>query len=209
MYHRPPRIVLGALAFCLLALGAVTKATTDPLTTVRTEIAMIAAPTTNTRPAPPTIDLTEATQQEQLANYAAWVAAAAQPPPEPEPLPAVPATKVAKQAVAPPPDPAPASEAPPEPSGGSAYDAVMQYFPDVFNKAWAVSGCESQHDPNAISPGGGNWGLFQINTVHKKLVQSMGYSWSQILDPFVNADVARALYDGSGGWGPWTCRYAT
>jgi len=91
--------------------------------------------------------------------------------------------------------------------------AIRQYFPEAqHDKATRVADCESGLDPEAVSPGGGNWGLFQINTVHKPMVQSMGYSWSQITDPYVNAKVARRIYDDAlrrgSGWTPWACRYA-
>ena len=83
--------------------------------------------------------------------------------------------------------------------------AIQQSFPDQYSKAVAVATCESGLNPNAISPGGGNWGLFQINTVHSSMVRSMGYSWDQILDPYVNSKVARRIYNDAGGWGPWAC----
>lgn len=127
--------------------------------------------------------------------------------------PAPAATTAAVKVVAPQPapEPAPAAEAPApavSPSGGgSAEDAIAAYFGDVYDKAVRVARCESGLDPGAVSPGGGNWGLFQINTVHRGMVESMGYSWDQILDPYVNADVARHIYDSSG-WGPWGCRGA-
>lgn len=79
--------------------------------------------------------------------------------------------------------------------------------------AWAaesavgVARCESTLRPWAVSPGGGNWGLFQINTVHRGRVAAMGYSWSQITDPWVNSRVAHALWSEQG-WGPWACRWA-
>ncbi len=46
--------------------------------------------------------------------------------------------------------------------------------------------------------------LFQINTVHASRVEAMGYSWSQITDPYVNAKVARSVYNSSG-WSAWAC----
>ena len=88
-----------------------------------------------------------------------------------------------------------------------AQDAINYYFGDIADQATRVAECESGMDPNAVSPGGGNWGLFQINKIHQGLVESMGYSWDQILDPYVNAKVARRLYDASG-WRPWGCRNA-
>lgn len=94
------------------------------------------------------------------------------------------------------------------PAGGSVEDAIATYFGDVYDQAVGVARCESGLDPNAVSRGGSNWGLFQINTVHEQRVVAMGYSWDQILDPYVNAAVARAIYDDASGWGPWGCRRA-
>ncbi|MBI2709743.1 MAG: transglycosylase SLT domain-containing protein [Actinobacteria bacterium] len=84
-------------------------------------------------------------------------------------------------------------------------DAIRQNFPEQYDKAVRVASCESGLNPRAVSPGGANWGLFQINSVHKGLVASMGYSWDKILDPYVNARVARQIYNSSGGWRPWSC----
>jgi soluble lytic murein transglycosylase-like protein len=91
--------------------------------------------------------------------------------------------------------------------------AIASNFPaSQYDKAVRVARCESGLDPTAVSPGGGNWGLFQINTVHKATVQQLGYSWSQINDPYVNARVARYIYDDAArtgsGWQPWSCRNA-
>lgn len=89
-------------------------------------------------------------------------------------------------------------------SGGSAKSAIKQYFPSNYTKAVAVAQCESGLNPKAVSPGGGNWGLFQINRVHERTLNSMGYSWSQITDPFVNSKLAKVIYNQSG-WGAWAC----
>lgn len=90
-----------------------------------------------------------------------------------------------------------------------AIDAIVQNFPgSIAGQAVNVARCESSLDPGAVSPGGGNFGLFQINSVHQGLVQSMGYSWNDILNPYINADVAREIYDEAGGWGPWACAWA-
>ena len=125
----------------------------------------------------------------------------ADPAPAPAaPAPAPPSAPETSAAAA----PAPAPEPEPARGSGDPYDAIATYFPDVYDEAVAIADCESGMDPNAVNAG--NYGLFQISDVHRDLVESMGYSWDQILDPYVNADVARALYDGSGGWGPWTCR---
>jgi hypothetical protein len=80
---------------------------------------------------------------------------------------------------------------------------IANTFRDNANDALAVAQCESGLDAGAVS--NGNYGLFQINAVHKGLVASMGYSWDQILDPGVNTAVAKRLYDEQG-WGPWSCK---
>jgi len=86
--------------------------------------------------------------------------------------------------------------------GGSVHDAIRRHFPAEYEKAVRVATCESGLDPRAVSSGGGNHGLFQINNVHRGRVASMGYSWSDIYDPYVNARVARTIYNESG-WSPW------
>ena len=86
-----------------------------------------------------------------------------------------------------------------------ARDAITKYFPQrQVEKAMDVAECESNYDPEAVSPDGKNHGLFQINNVHRPLVRSMGYRWRQIYDPYVNTHVARRLWNESR-WRPWTC----
>jgi hypothetical protein len=89
---------------------------------------------------------------------------------------------------------------------GEVKRAIREQFPSdaEYNRAFNIAKCESNLNPKAVSPGGGNWGLFQINKVHRSRVEAMGYSWDQILNPYVNADVARAIYDSSG-WRAWSC----
>jgi hypothetical protein len=90
-------------------------------------------------------------------------------------------------------------------TGDAVTDAINREFGPIAAQATAIAKCESSLNPNAISPGGGNYGLFQINISHRAWVESLGYSWSQILDPFVNSHIARLLYNQSG-WYPWSCR---
>jgi len=100
--------------------------------------------------------------------------------------------------------------------GSSAAAAVRQYFGDVFDQAWGsannygVTTCESGHDPSIISSGGGNWGLFQINTSHRADFEAYtGHPWSDVLDPYLNAYYARRIYDNAGGWNrDWSCAWA-
>jgi hypothetical protein len=90
-------------------------------------------------------------------------------------------------------------------------NAITWWFGDIgiTDQATNVAQCESTLNPDAVSSGGGNWGLFQINTVHSSNFEAVtGHSWSEVLDPFLNAWYARYLYDSSGGWGPWACRWA-
>lgn len=82
---------------------------------------------------------------------------------------------------------------------------IRQTFPETPDKAVRVARCESRLDPEAVSPGGSNVGLMQINVVHKGLAARMGYSWGQMLQAAPNLAVARAVYDAAGGWSPWSC----
>lgn len=72
------------------------------------------------------------------------------------------------------------------------------------DQAIRVAHCESRLQADAISPGGGNWGLFQINRVHRARVEAMGHRWEDMLRGYENARVAAAIWDEQG-WRPWTC----
>ena len=92
-----------------------------------------------------------------------------------------------------------------------ARDAIVKWFPDWAEaKAIRVADCESGLNPDAVSPGGANWGLFQINrTSWESTVRSMGYSWSQMTDPYINSKVALHIYKAAGNsFNPWGCRNA-
>lgn len=134
---------------------------------------------------------------EVPAWFVDWPAPDPPPAPAPPPPPTPPAPAPAPAPAAPAPAPAPAPR-------GSVEDAIATYFGGMYSKALSVARCESTLNPSAVSPGGGNYGLFQINTVHRDLVASMGYSWDQILDPYVNSAVARQIYNSSG-WSAWAC----
>ncbi|MEY2590305.1 MAG: hypothetical protein QOJ67_2289 [Acidimicrobiaceae bacterium] len=91
----------------------------------------------------------------------------------------------------------------------AAQDAINFYFGDIADQATRVAQCESTMNPEAVSSGGGNWGLFQINTVHRDDFEAVtGRSWNDVLDPYANTAYAVHLYNVSGGWGPWGCRRA-
>jgi Lysozyme like domain len=100
--------------------------------------------------------------------------------------------------------PAAAPAAAPAPSG-SALEAIAAWFPDVYDQAVHVASCESSLNPGAMSAGGGNHGLFQINNVHAGSFAAVtGQSWDARYNAHYNAQFARYLYDQSG-WGPWAC----
>jgi hypothetical protein len=71
-----------------------------------------------------------------------------------------------------------------------------------------VARCESGLNPGAVSAGGGNHGLFQINSVHRSAFTSVtGQPWDAVYNAYYNAQFARHLYNSSG-WQPWGCRNA-
>lgn len=88
--------------------------------------------------------------------------------------------------------------------------AIGRHFDgDLYGQAVRVASCESTLHPDSVSAGGGNWGLFQINTTHEAAFKDVtGHPWTDVLDANLNAEFARWLYDQSGGWGPWACRWA-
>lgn len=134
-----------------------------------------------------------AVETDRLLRFYEW--AAAQPPP------AAPTPKKASPSSAP-------AVAPALRGTGSATAAIAHWFPDLYDSAYGVAHCESTLDPGAISAGGANWGLFQINTVHRDDFEAYtGHPWADVLDADLNAMYARKLYDGDG-WGPWACSWA-
>jgi hypothetical protein len=100
---------------------------------------------------------------------------------------------------------APPTTAPAPAPASPAEAAIAHWFPDVYDGAVAVAQCESSMDPDAVSSGGGNHGLFQINFVHENdFVAVTGRPWSDVYNADANAQFARYLYDESG-WSPWAC----
>lgn len=85
---------------------------------------------------------------------------------------------------------------------------IIRVVFDGNESAVRVADCESSLNPEAVSPGGGNHGLFQLNSVHRDDFEAVtGQSWSMVLDAYWNTVYARHLYDDQG-WRPWTCRWA-
>nr|MDQ3294003.1 transglycosylase SLT domain-containing protein [Actinomycetota bacterium] len=91
-------------------------------------------------------------------------------------------------------------------TAGSVEEAVQAWFADVDAQAREVARCESGLNPGAVSSGGRNHGLFQINDVHRSAFTSVtGQPWSSVYSAYYNAQYARYLYDDAG-WQPWACR---
>jgi hypothetical protein len=95
----------------------------------------------------------------------------------------------------------------PEPAPGSVEAVIVEVFGAHGGEAIGVARCESHLHPGSISRNGANWGLFQINSAHRQRVARMGYRWEDLLDPRVNAVVAKSIFDEQG-WRPWACRGA-
>jgi hypothetical protein len=98
-----------------------------------------------------------------------------------------------------------ATAAAPSAPAGSVEGIIQRYFGASASKAISVARCESGLNPRAVSPGGGNHGLFQINNVHQGTFQSVtGAPWSAVYDAETNARFAHWLWSQQG-WGPWAC----
>lgn len=83
---------------------------------------------------------------------------------------------------------------------------IAGVFGDRAGEATSVAQCESSLDPAAVSSGGGNHGLFQINTVHRDTFEEVtGQPWSAVYNPYFNSLFAKWLYDQQG-WRPWGCK---
>jgi hypothetical protein len=83
---------------------------------------------------------------------------------------------------------------------------IAQVFGPAGDEAVRVAECESGLNPTAVSPGGGNHGLFQINNVHRSTFEQVtGVPWSERYDVGANTRFAKWLYDQEG-WSPWTCQ---
>jgi hypothetical protein len=83
---------------------------------------------------------------------------------------------------------------------------IQHSFGSRAPEAIRVARCESSLNPRAVSPGGGNHGLFQINNVHRaNFTRVTGQPWSAVYNPHWNAVYAKRLFDQQG-WRPWACK---
>jgi LysM repeat protein len=103
--------------------------------------------------------------------------------------------------------PAPTTTAPARPAAvptSQAVQIIRDAWPDELEeRAIEIAWRESNHRSNV-----NNWccyGLFQIHwNAHKSWLGTVGItSVSQLYDPVLNANAAYALYQRSGGFGPW------
>jgi hypothetical protein len=92
----------------------------------------------------------------------------------------------------------------------SPQDAVRSHWGDrLYPCAAKIVQRESRWTPTAVSPGGGNIGLFQLNSYHKTWIKNeLGYSWTDLKDAKKNAHAAKVLSAKAhkqygDGWQPW------
>ena len=85
---------------------------------------------------------------------------------------------------------------------------IRDTFPENASVAIAVASCESGLNPKAYNPsnkdGSVDGGLWQINSVHNKRLEELGFDK---FDPEDATKFARMLYDESG-WVPWVCAWS-
>ena len=103
----------------------------------------------------------------------------------------------------------PATTQPPVTSPPASANDVQQIIRDVWpdeleEKALQIAWRESNYKPNAFN-GWCCYGVFQIYwSVHADWLDDYGiYSSSDLFDANKNIRAAYALYQSSGGWGPW------
>jgi len=87
--------------------------------------------------------------------------------------------------------------------------AVQRHWGSLTPCANRIVQRESRWNPGAVSPGGGNIGLFQLNSYHKTWIRNeLGYSWNDLKNASKNAHAAKVLYNKAvsqygDGWQPW------
>ena len=71
-------------------------------------------------------------------------------------------------------------------------------------EALRVAHCESRLQPRADN--GSNFGIFQINAVHRRHGESVEHFRRRMFSIRANVHTAFALSHGGRDWSPWTCR---
>ena len=89
-------------------------------------------------------------------------------------------------------------------SNMSTEDLIKAVFGPEAPNALKVAFCESKFDPS-VTGRFRERGIFQIHPVHRKRIESMGYTWDQMYEVLPNIKVAYEIWSEQG-WKPWTCR---
>ena len=90
-----------------------------------------------------------------------------------------------------------------------AKDAIAKHWGGNASCAERIVARESNFQADAVNSYSGATGLFQMMPLHKSWIsKELGYSWSEMKDPYKNAQAAKLLshknYVAYGdGWAPW------
>ncbi|MGI8756349.1 MAG: transglycosylase SLT domain-containing protein, partial [Acidimicrobiales bacterium] len=90
-----------------------------------------------------------------------------------------------------------------------AKDAIKKNWSRLSPCAERVVQRESNFQADAVNPSSGTTGLFQIHPTHASWIKAtFGYDFSEMKDPYKNAQVARELSNRAyrywgDGWQPW------
>jgi len=85
-------------------------------------------------------------------------------------------------------------------SPAQQWEPLVAQYPWPVAEALSVLRCESEGDAAAYRDG--NYGLFQINSIHAWRV---GGDLAALFDPTTNVRVAFEVWRDNAGWGPWAC----
>lgn len=102
------------------------------------------------------------------------------------------------------------TQAPSRPSSSTSRSDVEQMIRDVWpdeleEKALQIAYRESRYRTNVTSPSGCCHGVFQLHHQHLRWMSQYGVtSVDDLFDARTNIEMAYALYERSGGWGPWS-----
>jgi soluble lytic murein transglycosylase-like protein len=110
------------------------------------------------------------------------------------------APPVAAAAIAPP-APSTGRGLPAARAGPARWESLVSRYRWPVAEALSVLSCESRGDPAAYRAG--NYGLFQINSIHAWRV---GGKVASLFDPETNVRVAYDIWRDNAGWGPWACK---
>lgn len=80
---------------------------------------------------------------------------------------------------------------------------IKRFFPEDYSTAIKIVEGESNFNPTVCGKNKNNTydcGLWQINDIHSKTLESMGLDRKNPIDATI---FARYLYDKNGGWSDW------